>query len=48
LDTVARSEIVEKELDAMIRRRDERRRQSEGERRESELWMEMVKAYDAR
>jgi hypothetical protein len=31
---LARAEAVEKELDAMIRRRDDKRRETEGERRE--------------
>jgi len=37
---LARAGAVEKELDAMIRRRDDKRRETEGERRERELWTE--------
>jgi hypothetical protein len=35
-------------LTRFIERRDERRRQSEGERLEQQLWMETVKAYNER
>jgi hypothetical protein len=41
-------ERVEGELDAMIRRRDERRRQTAGERLTEELWMPSERAYFAR
>ena len=34
ISDIAHGETVEKELDAMIRRRDEKRRQTDGERRE--------------
>jgi hypothetical protein len=38
--------MVEKELDAMISRRDEKRRKkSEGERLEAELWIHSCRAY---
>jgi hypothetical protein len=47
LDTVARSEIVEKELDAMIRRHDQRR-QTEGDRQAEELWRESVARFHER
>jgi hypothetical protein len=47
LDTVARSEMVEKELDAMIRRRDERRRTEEGDRAAEEMWRESVQRHEA-
>ncbi len=45
MDTVARGEYVEAELDNMIRRRDERRRKTEGERLEEELYAESVRRY---
>jgi len=45
---IARGEQVEAELDAMIRRRDEKRRQSEGERHLEALWVESVRHYNAR
>ena len=48
MGTSARGEMVEAELDAMIRRRDEKRRQTEGERLEEALWAESVRAYNAR
>jgi len=45
---IAQGEKVEAELDHMIRRADERRRLSEGERREEELWQESVERYNAK
>jgi hypothetical protein len=42
---IAHSEAVEAELDAMIRRRDEKRREEEGQRRVEELWMPSERAY---
>ena len=45
---IARSEMVEAELDAMLRRRDTERRQTEGERLEEELYMPGVRAYEER
>jgi hypothetical protein len=45
---IARSEQVESELDAMIRRRDEKRRQTEGERLEEELYEPSVRAWRER
>jgi hypothetical protein len=45
---IAKGEMVEAELDAMIRRQDERRRQSEGERAAEALWVESVRRYNAR
>jgi hypothetical protein len=47
VDVVARGEAVEKDLDAMIRRRDDKRRQTEGERREEELWAQSCRAHNA-
>ena len=44
---IARSEQIEGELDAMIRRRDTHRRQTEGERLEEELYEPSVRAYNA-
>ena len=41
-------ERAERDLDAMITRRDLQRRESEGERRERELWAETVAQYNAR
>jgi hypothetical protein len=43
---LARSEMVEKELDTLIRRRDGQRRQTEGERRTEELWAESAARYN--
>ena len=40
--------MVEAELDAMIRRRDEKRRRDEGERPEEALWLESERKYAAR
>jgi hypothetical protein len=48
LDTVARGEFVEGELDTFIERRDTQRRETEGERLERELWAESVTRYNAR
>jgi hypothetical protein len=45
---ITKGEMVEAELDAMIRRRDTERRQSEGERGREELWVESVRRYNAR
>jgi len=45
---IAQGEKVEAELDAMIRRADERRRLSEGERAEDELWQESAERYNAK
>ncbi len=42
-----RGELVEKELDTFISRRDEKRRQTEGERDEEALWMASVRRYEA-
>ena len=39
-DTVARGEVVEAELDGVIRRRDTHRRETEGKRLEREVWQE--------
>jgi hypothetical protein len=45
---ITQGEKVEQELDHMISRADERRRLSQGERREVELWQESVRRYNAR
>jgi hypothetical protein len=45
---VAHSEMVEKELDAMIRRRHDHRVKDEGERLEEALWRESVERYNTR
>ena len=45
---IAQGEKVEAELDHMIRRADERRRLTEGERAEHELWEESYRKYEAR
>ena len=42
---IARSEQVESEFDAMIRRRDTHRRQTEGERLEEELYEPSVRMW---
>jgi hypothetical protein len=41
-------EAAQADIDRFIERRDEKRRQSEGERLEQELWMKTVKAYNER
>jgi hypothetical protein len=43
---VARGEIAEAQLTAFIKRRDRQRRQTEGERRMEEAWMESERRYD--
>ncbi len=43
-----KAEAVEAELDAMIRRRDERRRVEEGERPLEEAWAASERRYNAR
>jgi hypothetical protein len=48
VDTVERSEMVEKELDAMIRRRHDHRVKDEGERAEEVLWAESERRYFAK
>ena len=45
---IAKGEAVEHEIDAMIRRRDTHRRQTEGERLEEELYEPSVRAWRAR
>jgi len=45
---IAQGEKVEAELDHMIRRADEKRRLSEGERTEEELWRESEHRYQAK
>ena len=46
MDTVARGEMVEAELDAMIRRRDEKRRAKEGEHPAEALWQEGCRRHE--
>jgi hypothetical protein len=48
LDSVEHGERVEAELDRLIERRDDQRRQAEGERRAEDLWQESVRRYNAR
>jgi hypothetical protein len=45
---VAHSEMVEAELDHLIRRRDEKRRLSEGERLEEALWVDSARQHAAK
>jgi hypothetical protein len=45
---ISRGEQVEADLDAMIRWRDEKRRQTEGERLEEELYEPSTRAYRER
>ena len=45
---VAPGEAVEAEIDQFNQRRDEQRRQTEGEREEEEAWSESVRLYNAR
>ena len=47
MDSVARSEATEKELDSLIRRRDTQRRETEGHRPSEELWAESVRRHHA-
>jgi hypothetical protein len=44
---VSRGEQVEHEIDAMIRRRDTHRRETEGHRPSEELWQASVDRYNA-
>jgi sRNA-binding protein len=44
---IARSEAIERDLDAMIERRDLKRRQSEGEGAIEELWKESERRHAA-
>jgi hypothetical protein len=48
LDSVEHGERVERDLDRLIERRHDQRRQSEGERRAEDLWQESVRRYNAR
>ena len=48
VDTLSRGEMVEKELDALITRRDDKRRQTEGERLEEELYEPSVRMWRER
>jgi hypothetical protein len=48
VDTVARGEMVESELDRLITKRHDERVKSEAERLEEELWMPSERAYFAR
>jgi hypothetical protein len=41
-------EMVEKELDTLVSRRDIARRETEGERAREELWAESVRRHNAR
>jgi len=45
---VARSEAVERDLDAVIERRDRQRRQTEGERAIEEVWRASERRHAAR
>ncbi len=45
---IARGEMVEGELDTLIRRRDAERRKTEGERREEEMYAESVRRFNER
>jgi hypothetical protein len=42
------AEAAERDVDRFIERRDEKRRQTEGERLEESLWMKTVEAYNKR
>jgi hypothetical protein len=44
---VARAEMVESELDAMIRRRHDKRASEEGHRPSEEMWAQSVRRYNA-
>ena len=45
---ISRSEAVEADLTRLIEKRDEKRRESEGERLERELWQEIAEREDAK
>lgn len=45
MDTVARGEQVESELNSFIRKRDQERRKQEGERPEEALYLESTRRY---
>jgi hypothetical protein len=45
---IARAEATEKELDALVRRRHDRRVESEGERAAEEMWAESERRHAAR
>jgi hypothetical protein len=45
VDTVAHGKMAEAQLDHLIRRRDEKRQQTEGERLEEELWAPGARVY---
>jgi hypothetical protein len=45
---IRRGEHVEKELNLLISRRHEKRRKTEGERREEELWRESERRHEAK
>jgi hypothetical protein len=44
---VVRAEMVESELDRMIERRDDKRRETDGHRRSEEMYAESVRVYNA-
>ena len=48
MEPVSRGEMLERELDSLIRRRDTHRRQTEGERLEEELYEPSVRAWRER
>ena len=48
MDTIARSEMVEKELDTMIRRRHDKRVASEGERAAEEMYEASCRRFSER
>ncbi len=48
MDTYAKGEQVEPELDAFTARRDKERRQTQGERDREELWQQSVRRYHER
>ena len=48
MDTVARGEMVESDLDSLIRGRGTNRRQTEGERLTEEFYESSVRAYNVR
>ncbi len=48
MDTFAKGEATEKELDGLIRRRHDQRAAENGHRPSEELWQESVRTYNAK
>ena len=48
MDTVAKTNMVEAELDSFVARRDRERRRAEGERSPEEIWQESARVFNAK